>query len=136
MATWDGFFSSDFLLATNWSTNTTPGATTPVVINRTGLGASVDPALSSGQTANVLSLEQSARIFTVSGSLTVNDFATISGTGLGSGTLSIAAGGAVTVGGSGLTVNGATLENLGTLNSTVEITNGGWSPTAARLTGP
>ncbi|MCP9886263.1 autotransporter-associated beta strand repeat-containing protein [Synechococcus sp. ATX 2A4] len=120
MPTWDGFFSTDFLAPINWVEGILPNENSSAVIDSTGAGASPDPTLLAGQSASVFLLEQSARIFTVQGTLTVNAGATLSGVGI----LIIANTGTVSVSGNGLTVAGGTLNNFGTLGSTLQVSGG------------
>jgi fibronectin-binding autotransporter adhesin len=124
MATWDGFFSTDFLAPINWVGGILPNQDSSAVIDSTGAGAQFNPALSSGQSASVFTLEQSDRTFTVQGTLTVNAGAILSGAGSSAGILIIANTGTVSVSGNGLAVTGGTLNNFGTLGSTLQVFGG------------
>jgi autotransporter-associated beta strand protein len=124
MPTWDGFLSTDFLDPNNWVGFILPNQDSSAVIDATGASASFNPTLSTGQSASVFILEQSARIFTVGGTLSVNAGATLSGAGSSAGILTIANTGTVSVSGNGLTVAGGTLNNFGTLGSTLQVSGG------------
>ena len=120
MAFWDGTINTDFLNAANWDTLAVPGGNDDVGLD--SIGEPNDPILFAGQSAFIRSLFQSARFFTVQGTLSVNDAATLSGAGR----LTIEAGGTVNVTNGMFVESGiaSVLTNRGTLNGTLQMFGG------------
>jgi autotransporter-associated beta strand protein len=130
MATWDGFFSTNFLAPINWTGGLPNQNSLAIIDSSTMSGANLDPVLLANNAITIAELEQSARIFSVEGTLTVLNSVTLSGTG----TLNIQSTGTVLPGGFGLTMTGGTLNNFGTLDGALQV-QGGLASNAGTVTG-